>query len=162
MNTTCNNYEENEAVCYSDGEPKGQCANCGFDESEHTSDDLNDVKNAPLIENILKSLYELKTYHDFKADPTPIKWEPISTAPKGGGADNMSDPKWVDPPVILLLLDDGKAVMARWDYYFDKGGNGYTDGCAWTLDCCCKTINTHYNGKPTHWMPLPKTIEVKS
>ncbi len=31
----CNSFEEDWAVCWSDGTPKGQCGNCGFGADEH-------------------------------------------------------------------------------------------------------------------------------
>ena len=33
--TNCTNYKESVAVCYGDGEPKGQCDNCGYKWFEH-------------------------------------------------------------------------------------------------------------------------------
>jgi hypothetical protein len=35
----CNNFQEDTAIAWSDGEPKGQCANCGFKEEEHKQGD---------------------------------------------------------------------------------------------------------------------------
>lgn len=32
----CDNFQEDWAVCYDFGEPKGQCINCGFMDFEHT------------------------------------------------------------------------------------------------------------------------------
>ena len=36
----CRNYVEDPAICYDDGEPKGQCLNCGAKWYEHTDDAL--------------------------------------------------------------------------------------------------------------------------
>lgn len=79
-------------------------------------------------------------------------WQPIETAPKGGGAERVTDPKWVEPPRILLHCADGTQVVAAWDWYYAEGGRGYTDSVAWIA--FSEQVNRHF-GMPTHWMPLP-------
>ena len=85
----------------------------------------------------------------------PGDWQPIETAPKGGGAEMVTDPQWVEPPRILLLFDDGAASVAYWDWYYAEGGAGYTDGFAWIEPCSGQPLNLHHNAA-THWMPLPE------
>lgn len=80
------------------------------------------------------------------------QWQPIDTAPKGGGAEFVGDPRWVVPPAILLYCDNGEQVVARWDWYYAEGGRGYTDGVAWIA--FSEPVNQTI-GNPTHWMPLP-------
>jgi hypothetical protein len=82
------------------------------------------------------------------------EWQDISTAPKGGGAEMVTDPAWIEPPLILLAFEDGSQVIARWDWYYAKGGCGFSDGCAWVEPISGDVVNLHY-GNPTHWMPLP-------
>ena len=36
-NTICNNFVLDQCVCDDCGEPKGQCANCGYMDHEHTN-----------------------------------------------------------------------------------------------------------------------------
>jgi methionine synthase II (cobalamin-independent) len=73
MNIPCNNYEENEAVCYSDGEPKGQCANCGFDETEHITNMSDKEKIIKAVEAGIKHAeFALNDYIDKWADDTTV------------------------------------------------------------------------------------------
>jgi hypothetical protein len=83
-----------------------------------------------------------------------MNWEPIETAPKGGGADMVTDPAWVDPPKILMKFEGGEVSVAYWDWYYAEGGAGYRDGFAWIEPCSGEPLNLHY-GEPTGWMPLP-------
>lgn len=79
-------------------------------------------------------------------------WQPIDTAPKGGGAEFVTDPRWIEPPEILLYCINGEQVVARWDWYYAEGGRGCTDGVAWVA--FGEQVN-HALSEPTHWMPLP-------
>lgn len=82
------------------------------------------------------------------------KWRPIETAPKGGGADRVDDPKWIAPPKILLYFPaEGAIEVGYWDWYYAEGGNGYEGCSAW----CCGEYQPAAMGwdEPTHWMPLP-------
>lgn len=83
------------------------------------------------------------------------EWQPIETAPKGGGAERVTDPKWVEPPRILLYAD-GEIVVARWEHYYAEGGGGF-DGRenAWVFVGSGERLADYYND-PTHWMPLPE------
>ena len=82
-------------------------------------------------------------------------WEPIESAPKGGGTDSVSDPNWIEPPEILLCLEKGYRVICRWDWYYAEGGDGYRDGVAWILSNG-DLLEDHYpTSKPVWWMPLP-------
>ena len=80
-------------------------------------------------------------------------WQPIETAPKGGGAEMVTDPNWVEPPLILISFDGGICVC-RWDWYYAEGGRGCTDGIAWIEPLSSAAAHMHL-GMPTHWMPLP-------
>lgn len=82
-------------------------------------------------------------------------WQPIETAPKGGGAEMVTDPNWVEPPTILIRTGDGYHAVVRWDWYYAEGGRGYIDGNAWVVDLAGEPMaNLGY--VPTHWMPLPE------
>lgn len=85
-------------------------------------------------------------------DVGPDMWQPIETAPKGGGAEMVTDPDWVEPPEILIYCANGEQVVARWDLYYAEGGRGYTDGVAWVA--FGEQVNSAI-GEPTHWRPLP-------
>lgn len=89
------------------------------------------------------------------------EWRDISTAPKGGGAEMVTDPAWVEPPRILLLFADEPnrdVVLAYWDWYYAApDGHGYEDGVlAWVIDRTAETVDKHFDTGPTHWMPLPE------
>jgi hypothetical protein len=86
-----------------------------------------------------------------------MNWQPIETAPKGGGARLTTDPKWVEPPRILLLFAGGKVSVGYWDWYYAEGGSGYDGegGLAWIEPCSGERLDLHFDA-PTHWMPLPK------
>lgn len=85
-----------------------------------------------------------------------MEWQPIETAPKGGGAEMVTDPNWVEPPDILLFCEAGRQVVASWDWYYAEGGRGFTDGVAWVA--LGELVHMNY-GMPTHWMPLPPPPE---
>ena len=84
------------------------------------------------------------------------EWQPMETAPKGGGAELVTDPNWVQPPRILLRFGDEAVSVAYWDWYYAEGGNGYTDGFAWIEPCSGEQLNLHYSTPPDGWMPLPR------
>ena len=84
-------------------------------------------------------------------------WQPIETAPKGGGATMVTDPKWVRPPDILLYCKSGDQVVASWDWYYAEGGRGCTDGVAWIA--LGEQVNLAI-AEPTHWMSLPAPPEL--
>ena len=81
-------------------------------------------------------------------------WQPIETAPKGGGAETVTDPKWVEPPKILLRFGDEAVSVAYWDWYYVEGARGYTDGFAWIEPCSGEPLNLHYSTPPTHWAAI--------
>lgn len=74
------------------------------------------------------------------------EWQSMKKAPKGGGAERVSDPAWIDPPSVLLASEKGMAV-ARWDWYYAEGG------VAWVIDGG-ELFYEEY-GQPVAWMPLP-------
>lgn len=81
-------------------------------------------------------------------------WQSIDMAPKGGGAELITDPNWVEPPLILLFFADGNQVVCHWDWYYAPGGKGYRCGIsAWIEPVSGEQIALHY-GEPTHWSPL--------
>lgn len=83
----------------------------------------------------------------------PSPWLDIATAPLGGGAELVSDQKWVEPPMILLRFEDNVAI-GRWDWYYAEGGAGCVDGIAWVEPCSGERLTLHY-GEPSYWMPIP-------
>ncbi len=84
-----------------------------------------------------------------------LSWQPIATAPKGGGAKFVTDPRWVEPPEILLRFKDGTHSVGRWDWYYAEGGNGYEGGLAW-VEPHSGELLSRLGPHPTHWMPLPE------
>lgn len=85
-----------------------------------------------------------------------MEWQPIETAPKGGGAELVSDPAWVEPPMVLLLFEKGEQAVCHWDWYYAEGGGGYREGVtAWVEPISAELIALNYDN-PTHWMPLPE------
>ncbi len=83
-----------------------------------------------------------------------MTWQPIATAPKGGGADDVRDPKWVEPPTILVCLEDGGMAVVAWDWYYATDGEGCMDGRAW-VEVNSGEVLSSIAPDPTHWMPLP-------
>jgi hypothetical protein len=82
-------------------------------------------------------------------------WRPIETAPKGGGAELVKDPAWVEPPKLLLLFEEDQRAVGVWDWYYAEGGHGYRDDVsAWLEPISGEQIALYY-GEPTHWRPLP-------
>ena len=84
-----------------------------------------------------------------------MEWQPIETAPKGGGAELVTDPQWVEPPRILLRFGDEAISVAYWDWYYAEGGRGFNGKSAWIEPCSGDQLSLHYTNPPTHWMPIP-------
>lgn len=87
------------------------------------------------------------------------QWQPIESAPKGGGAESTTDPKWVKPPLILLRFPWREDhCVARWDWYYAEGGIGHEPRFgphgAWIEPVSGERVVLHYD-PPSHWMPLP-------
>jgi hypothetical protein len=79
----------------------------------------------------------------------------MDTAPKGGGAERVDDPKWVQPPLVLLKLSSLTAhvCLARWDWYYAEGGAGYRPGrLAWVEDYSGEPIEV----EPIAWCEVPE------
>lgn len=91
-----------------------------------------------------------------------MDWQPIETAPRGGGADDVRDPAWVEPPKILVCMKGGERAVARWDWYYAEGGSGCIDGNAWVLDLAGEPLALLGYGAPTHWQPLPEPPNISS
>lgn len=79
----------------------------------------------------------------------------MDCAPKGGGAELVSDPKWVQPPKILLLFPHDIYSVGYWDWYYAEGGAGYTGSSAWIEPVSGEQLELHY-GAPIGWIPLPQ------
>ena len=81
-------------------------------------------------------------------------WCCMGTAPKGGGAELVTDPNWVEPPHILLMFEGKQISVACWDWSY--GGVGYYNigGEAWIEPVSGECLHLHY-GMPTKWMPIP-------
>lgn len=91
-------------------------------------------------------------------DDEIIELRPMSEAPKGGGADRVDDPSWVEPPLILLRFQDDVFSVAYWDWYYAEGGCGFGEarGCdAWVDKSSGELVELHYD-KPIGWYELPK------
>lgn len=85
---------------------------------------------------------------------TLLSWQPMDTAPKGGGAKRTDDPKYIKPPQILLRFDAGSVSVGYWDWYYAEGGNGCTHGVAWVEPVSGEQLRDHL-GVPIGWMPIP-------
>lgn len=63
-----------------------------------------------------------------------------------------TDPKWVEPPRILGLVD-GEPMIVYWDWYYAEGGEGFEAGqTAWVNSAEGSALRA----EPTCWLPLPK------
>ena len=82
-------------------------------------------------------------------------WQPMETAPKGGGAEMVTDPAWVDPPRVLLLFNAGQQAVCHWDWYYAPEGNGYSGVDAWVEPISGQLACIEY-GEPKAWQPLPQ------
>lgn len=81
-------------------------------------------------------------------------FQPMSAAPKGGGANLVTDPAYIKPPHILLLFQEDNISVGYWDWYYAEGGYGYEGGEAWIEPVSGSRLDLHY-GAPIGWMPLP-------
>lgn len=87
-----------------------------------------------------------------------MTWQPIETAPKGGGADDTRDTAWVEPPRILAWSKSLGPLIVYWDWYYAEGGNGYRLGqSGWVFEHEALSDDD----APTFWMPLPAPPEAK-
>jgi len=84
-----------------------------------------------------------------------MKWIPIESAPKGGGANSTTDPNWVEPPEILLYFSPNVVRLGRWDWYYAADSHGFNGEVAWIDPVSSEQLSARY-GMPTHWMPLPR------
>ena len=81
-------------------------------------------------------------------------WQPIGTAPKGGGAELTSDPDWVEPPEILLLFQSGEIRVGNYDWYYSETGFGYEEGVSAWVDATNGERLALYYDEPIMWMSL--------
>jgi hypothetical protein len=133
----------------------------GTGEGMSLQDDLREAAAEPLDYGrpnwlLLQAADELdRLTTELAAAKKENEWQPIETAPKGGGAEFTSDPAWVQPPLILLLCD-GKVSVGRWQWYYAEGGVGYRAGLeAWAEPISGELLALEY-GNPTHWkLPAP-------
>ncbi len=79
-------------------------------------------------------------------------WIPMSTAPKGGGAELVTDANWVEPPRIFLLFNNAVSV-GYWDWYYAEGGRGYNGGLAWIEPISGERLDLNYD-EPVGWQPI--------
>lgn len=86
-------------------------------------------------------------------------WQPMETAPKGGGAERVDDPAYVTPPRILLRFGTEAVSVAYWEAYYAEGGNGCTDGFAWVEPVSGEPLNICYSTEPNGWMPISGLAE---
>jgi hypothetical protein len=82
-------------------------------------------------------------------------FQPMGTAPKGGGAELVSDPKWITPPRILLLFENSIISVGHWDWYYAEGGSGYEGGEAWIEPVSGERLDMYYDA-PIGWIALPE------
>jgi hypothetical protein len=95
-----------------------------------------------------------KVMLDVQAQLARYKWIPVSEAPKGGGAELVTDPEYIKPPKILLLFEGGVVSVGYWDAYYAEGGRGYEGGEAWIEPVSGERLDLNYDA-PIGWMPLP-------
>lgn len=104
----------------------------------------------------------LRKHAKLRAGPRRLSpWLPIATAPKGGGAERTDDPKWVEPPELLMAFEDGTIEICYWDWYYAPGGNGYTEGVSAWIGASGEQV-ARFQGDPIAWMPLPPPPNTKS
>ena len=82
--------------------------------------------------------------------------KPMQSAPKGVLAKYITDPEWVEPPMILLFFNKNKVSVGCWDWYYAEDGAGYTGGSAWIEPVSGQQLYLEY-GEPIGWMPIPPT-----
>ena len=79
----------------------------------------------------------------------------MEAAPRGGGAEMVTDPDYVDPPKILLGFEDSECRVCHWDWYYAEGGSGYEGHLAWVL-ADAGELAVMYHDAPVKWMHLPE------
>jgi len=93
-------------------------------------------------------------------------WQPIETAPKGGGAERVDDPAYTKPPTIRMLFGQEGQATVYWDWYYSaEMGDGYVDGlcdpswAGWVIEHAGEIAGLHFSTAPTHWQPLPEPTD---
>ena len=76
----------------------------------------------------------------------------MESAPKGGGAEYVTDPEWVEPPKILLFFDGGAVSVGCWDWYYVRNDEVNN---AWTEPVSGQLLRFTY-GEPIGWMEIPE------
>jgi hypothetical protein len=87
------------------------------------------------------------------------EWKTMDSAPKGGGAERVDDPAYVESPRILLRFGEEGVSVAYWDWYYAEGGDGCTDGVAWMSCPGAERLSDYFSTAPTHWRHLPAPPE---
>ena len=87
-----------------------------------------------------------------------VDFNTIESAPKGGGANQVADTNWVEPPKMLLLFENGIISVGYWDWYYAEDGAGYEGGEAWIEPVSGERLDMYYDA-PIGWMPLPSPPE---
>ena len=82
-----------------------------------------------------------------------MNWQDIETAPKGGGAKSTTDPKWLDPPKILLKFGSGELSVGKWDWYYAEDGNGFQGCSAWVEPVSGELLAMYYD-EPIGWLQI--------
>jgi hypothetical protein len=82
-------------------------------------------------------------------------WQPMDAAPKGGGAELVTDPNWVEPPLILLKFAGNVKRVGKWDWYYAEGGNGHRGCSAWVEPTSGELLAMYYD-EPVGWIHLPE------
>ena len=91
------------------------------------------------------------TMSEIRIGQTVADWQPIETAPKGtwGSVMYTNDPRYVEPPTLLLLLEDGKQCCGYADYFYVSEDSYWCEAVSGELVV------------PTHWAFQPPPPEVR-
>lgn len=115
----------------------------GFDFPAMDTSDASPVTQQEIVSAIFHHARELtRLTETWPAQPPPVEWQPIDTAPKDG------------TPVLVSNAERGGAWIA---YYLPVYPSGYKPDNPWSS----LMLNMRWHGtkwastEPTHWQPIP-------